>query len=295
VILAYLGSGEPPLLPKYEFLNVPDSHRFVVKMFQECNYLQANEGGIDPIHVSFLHRSLQEREGGQYSGVRGTDDSFYSLWGRDVAPAIEMELIDFGLRIYTVRKVGADKFYLRVTNFIYPNLSAFPAQTGAEGYNVNWHVPIDDTHHWKYAFVFSREKPLDTGLISRGRAEMTPDYRLIRNNANRYLQDRESMKTQSFSGIGFDVPSQDACVTEGQGPIQDRTREHLVSSDKAVVAARKLLSKAISDVLDGRDAPHVVRDPKSNRFSHLVVISELLPAVTDWKEYTKRAEGEARP
>jgi hypothetical protein len=263
-------------------------------MFQECNYLQGNEGGIDPVHVSFLHRSLEEREGGQYSGVRGTEASFTTLWGRDVAPIIETELTDFGLRIYTVRRMGGDKFYLRVTNFIYPNMSAFPAQTGAEGYNVNWHVPIDDTHHWKYAFVFSRERPLDTGLISRGRAEMTPDYRLRRNKANRYLQDRESMKTQTFSGMGFDVPAQDACVTEGQGPIQDRTQEHLVSSDKVIVAARKLLVKAINDVCEGGDAPHMVREARSNRFSHLVVLSELLPAVTDWREYTKKAEGEAR-
>ena len=45
--------------------------------------------------------------------------------------------------------------YLRVSYFILPNLSAFPGQTGGEGYSVNWHVPIDDTHHWKYTFVYS--------------------------------------------------------------------------------------------------------------------------------------------
>src|SRR5919107_13480 len=55
IIFTYMGPGEPPLLPGYEFLNVPDDHRVVTKIFQECNYLQANEGNQDPIHLSFLH------------------------------------------------------------------------------------------------------------------------------------------------------------------------------------------------------------------------------------------------
>jgi phenylpropionate dioxygenase-like ring-hydroxylating dioxygenase large terminal subunit len=290
VIFAYMGTGEPPLLPAYEYLNAADGHVYAIKHYHECNYLQSNEGNIDPVHLSFLHRRLGD--GGTVG--EGAGDRV-NLVGIDLSPTTEVELTDFGLRIYTVRKVGADKFYLRVSNFIYPNFSAFPGQSGSEGYSVNWHVPIDDTHHWKYVFVFNRKRPLDREAVRRSRVEMTPDYKMTRNKANRYLQDREAMKTVTFSGIGFNFQAQDACATEGPGPIQDRTQEHLVSSDKAIVAARKLLLKAINDVCEGREAPHVVRDAKSNRFPHLVVISELLPAVTDWKEYTKRAEGEARP
>ena len=96
----------------------------------------------------------------------------------------------------------------------------------------------------------------------RGRDELQPDYRMIRNKANRYLQDRASMKNKSFSGIGYNFQAQDACVIEGAGTIQDRTKEHLVTSDKAIVAARKLLLKGIQDVKEGRDPLHVVRDPK---------------------------------
>src|SRR5215210_6017957 len=40
IIFAYLGPGEPPLLPAYEALTVPDDHRFVIKYFHDCNYLQ---------------------------------------------------------------------------------------------------------------------------------------------------------------------------------------------------------------------------------------------------------------
>ncbi len=293
VIFTYMGPGEPPLLPNYEFLNVSPEHRFVAKIFHECNYQQANEGNIDPVHLSFLHRFLESREE-RYSGVRGTEESHYNLVGRDIAPSIEVELTDFGVRIYTVRKQGADKVYLRVSYFILPNLSAFPGQTGGEGYSVNWHVPIDDTHHWKYTFVFSRGEPLDKALISRARSELTSDHRLVRDNANRYIQDRESMKTKTYSGMGYGFQAHDVFATSSQGAIQDRTQEHLVSSDKAIVAARKLLEKAIRDVQEGREPPHVIRALSLNRFPHLLVISDMIPEATDCKEYTKSLEAEAR-
>src|SRR6185437_7232417 len=80
--------------------------------------------------------------------------------------------------------------------------------------------------------------------IRKRRTEITPDYRSVRNKANRYLQDRASMKRETFSGIGFNFDAHDLCVIEGAGPIQDRTQEHLASSDMPVVVARKVRMKA---------------------------------------------------
>lgn len=293
VIFAYMGPGKAPLLPNYEFLSVPSDHRLVCKIFHECNYLQANEGNIDPVHLSYLHRFLEGREE-RYRGVRGAEESHYNLVGRDLAPTIEVELTDFGVRIYTARKQPGDNIYLRVSYFILPNLSAFPGQTGGQGYSVNWHVPIDDTHHWKYMFVFSREAPLDMAVIQRERSELTSDHRLVRNNANRFMQDRESMKTKTYTGMGHGFQAHDVFATSSQGAVQDRTTEHLVSSDKAIVAARKLMEKAIRDIQEGREPPHVIRTPSQNRFPDLLVLSDMIPSTTDWKGYTKRLEAEAR-
>ena len=156
----YMGPGEPPLLPNYDFLDAAADHLYTSKIFHDCNYLQANEGNIDPVHLSYLHRFLEVREEG-YRGVRGAQESHYNLVARNSAPLIDVELVDFGLRIYTVRKLENDKSYLRVSYFILPSLSAFPGQTGGEGYSINWHVPIDDTHHWKYSFVYSAGAPLE--------------------------------------------------------------------------------------------------------------------------------------
>jgi phenylpropionate dioxygenase-like ring-hydroxylating dioxygenase large terminal subunit len=292
VIFAYLGPGEPPLLPNYEFLTTRDDHVFAIKHYHECNYLQSSEGNIDPVHLSYLHRRLDG--GGRDNGDARSESGGTQLVGRDIAPTTEVELTDFGARIYTVRKIPPDKYYLRVSNFVFPNLSAFPGQTGSRGYSVNWHVPIDDTHHWKYVFIFSREASLDKDAVRRARVEMTPDYKMTRNKANRYRQDRDSMKSATYSGIGFNFQAQDACATEGAGPVEDRTKEHLVSSDKAIVAARKLLLKAVQDLEESKDPPHVAREGRRNSFSDLVVLSELLSDGTDWKEYTRKRVSESK-
>lgn len=289
-IFGYMGPGEPPLLPDYEFLAVPEEQRTLTKILVNCNYLQANEGNIDPVHLSFLHQKLEEAEKDPRRIVPGSDSSDNSLLAKDIAPTIEVDVTDFGLRIYAIRKSGPASCYLRVTNFILPNLAAIGGSTVAEGYSVHWHVPIDDARHWKYIFMFSRERALDPELRNKNTAETTPDYRLSRNETNRYQQDRASMRTKSFTGMGFNFQAHDAFATESQGAIQDRTAENLVSSDKAIVAARKLLLNAISDVKAGREPQHVIRDPNLNRFPHLIVHSELVPASTDWKQYIKKLE-----
>jgi hypothetical protein len=155
-------------------------------------------------------------------------------------------------------------------------------------------VPVDDTHHWKYTFVYSAKSPLQKEVVSRERSELTSDYRLVRNQANRYLQDREAMKTHTYAGMGSGFQAHDAFATTSQGPVQHRSAEHLVSSDKAIVAARKLLEKAIKDVQAGREPPHVIRTPEENWLPHLLVVSDMISDDSDWKEYTKTLETEAR-
>lgn len=293
VIFTYMGPGEAPLLPNYEFLNQPAGHYCVYKVYHECNYLQANEGNIDPVHLSFLHRFLEHKEE-RYTGVRGTDESHYNLIAKAQPPTLDVEITDFGVRIYSVRQMGDDKIYLRVSNFVLPNLSTFPGQTGGQGYGINWHVPIDDTHHWKYCFFFNREAPLDQAVIDKSLAEVDEHYRPVRNELNHFMQDRQSMQTQTYTGMGSGFQSHDAFATGSQGAVQDRTQENIVSSDIAIVAARKLMEKAIRDIQDGREPSHVMRKPEQNNLSHLLVISDLVSGVSDWKGYTRAMEQEAR-
>lgn len=288
-IFAYLGPGEPPLLPAYEFLTVPAPQRYASKALHECNYLQGNEGNIDPAHLSYLHKMFREGNGwARPDLVPGGRASSNTLFGRDVAPTLEVEETDFGVRIFALRDAGNDQTYLRVSNFIYPNLAAFPGGGAAVGFSVNWHVPIDDYVHWKYTFSFRRTAPLDRGAFAGARStELTADYRLVRNQRNRYLQDREEMNDRTFSGVGTSFVVHDACATETMGAIQDRTEERLGTTDKAIVMARLLLLRAIHDVQSGREAPHVVRDPQANRFPLLGAVDMAIPKSADWRTIWK--------
>jgi hypothetical protein len=51
--------------------------------------------------------------------------------------------------------------------------------------------------------------------------------------------------------MGDDINVHDQWAVESQGRIQDRTKEHLGSSDRAISAYRRLLKKSIDQVKKG--------------------------------------------
>ncbi|MBM2813175.1 MAG: phthalate 4,5-dioxygenase [Chloroflexi bacterium] len=123
VVFAYLGPGAPPILPSYYFLTGPDECTFAHKYYHDCNYLQSNEGNIDPSHLSYLHHFLKEDTAAVpwSEGSNGAAVSSNTLFGRDTSPQLEADETDYGVRIFSVRNAGPTEKYLRVTNFIYPN------------------------------------------------------------------------------------------------------------------------------------------------------------------------------
>src|SRR5665213_1585771 len=55
VVWTYMGPPElMPDFPWLEWAEVPETHRFVTRHLQECNWLQAFEGGFDTSHLTFL-------------------------------------------------------------------------------------------------------------------------------------------------------------------------------------------------------------------------------------------------
>jgi len=283
-----MGPGEPPLFPNYEPFLAPPGHLLVTKIFHECNYFQANEGNLDPSHVSYLHRQANVPENLKRT-VKGTDGKLpLALYEADAAPEIETEETDYGVRIFSIRNTEERRIFFRVTNFILPNMATIPGPMSGDGYNLYCHVPIDDTHHWRYDVVFRRSAPMEEKDIRRNQEildELTPDYRPKRNRANRYLQDRESMKSWSFSGMGRIFNVQDSAIVEGCGDIVDRGHEFLGSSDRAIIAARRQMLRAIREVQAGKQAPHVIRSEEANHFPHLTVVSEVIADGSDWQNF----------
>jgi phenylpropionate dioxygenase-like ring-hydroxylating dioxygenase large terminal subunit len=85
ILWAYMGPPEKqPPLPEWEFAMVPPDHRFVSKRTQECNWLQAMEGGIDSSHVAFLHSGEINRDP-LFKGSKGNQ---YNLG--DMKPVFEV-------------------------------------------------------------------------------------------------------------------------------------------------------------------------------------------------------------
>jgi hypothetical protein len=210
---------------------------------------------------------------------------------KHVCPDLEIEETRFGIRIYATRDHGDGTKHLRVTNFVMPNLCAIGGRDllwGAGGYHIHAHVPIDDHTHWRWEFVFHSQADMDIDdIIQNFESERTPDWRHIRNQSNRYMQDREEMKYKTFGGFGDNFPVHDANVTETMGRIQDRTEEHLGSTDIAIAAQRRMLFQAIEEIEQGNDPLHVLRDEAENDYADMVVLTEDIAADKDIKEHCR--------
>src|SRR5712692_2349482 len=99
IIFAYLGPGEPPLLPNYEFLAVPEAQRYATKYYQDCSYLQGSEGNLDPVHNNLLHHpnhNLEHVQDGRVHGFRGGRGPVPGRQSLDCAPT------EFGLELCDV-------------------------------------------------------------------------------------------------------------------------------------------------------------------------------------------------
>jgi nitrite reductase/ring-hydroxylating ferredoxin subunit len=263
LIWAYLGPPRSmPDLPQFEWAVVAAGHRYVSKRWQDSNYLQAVEGGIDSSHVSFLHSTVS---GG--ATVAATLGIQSYMW-RDRAPRFTVGKTDYGLVIGARRDAEADSYYWRVTQYLLPTATIIPARhDGTAPLNGHFWVPIDDENCWNYSITWLPERPLSAEQIAdlesgnSIHAGVDPlTYRPLRNRENDYLIDRDEQRRVSFTGIRG-VSEQDSAVQESMGRIVDRTQEHLGTSDTAVIAARRLLLRE-ARALQAGDEPFAATHPE---------------------------------
>ncbi|MDP8015158.1 aromatic ring-hydroxylating dioxygenase subunit alpha [Prescottella equi] len=260
IIFTYMGPGDPPPFPEFDCFTAPDEYTFAFKGLWESNWLQGLEGGIDPSHVSFLHRFVGEDPrdvyGQQFSEeVAGTGLKLSKLVGDSYRPDIEVEQAEHGLRVFALRQLTEDVKHVRITNLMFPN--AFVVPFGNAKVFTQWHVPIDDeNHYWFMIFYDFAEKTDKETLLAQRLAEVTlPDYRPVRNRANNWGFDVEEQKNVTYTGMGLDINVHDQWAVESMGPIQDRTQERLGVSDRAVTANRRMLLRALESFEQGGPIP----------------------------------------
>jgi phthalate 4,5-dioxygenase oxygenase subunit len=256
IVWAYMGPpGKEPAPPALEWVEVAAERRFISKRLQECNYLQAMEGGIDSSHVSFLHSGALQKDP-LFVGSRGND---YNL--RDRMPVFEIEEFAGGLLIGARRNAEAGRYYWRITPWIVPFYTIIPPRAGHPIGAHAW-VPIDDESCWAWSINYHPTRALKDSEVTAMRngagihVTYVPGTFVPRaNRANDYLIDRAAQKAgETYSGVAG-IAMQDASLQESMGPIQDRTREHLTSTDNGIILTRRLLLRAAKAVREGQEPP----------------------------------------
>jgi phthalate 4,5-dioxygenase oxygenase subunit len=251
VLFAYLGEGEAPAFPALDCFVAPDAYTFAFKGYWDCNWLQALEVGIDPAHASWLHRFFGDEDpaasyGRQFRGTPSDSQMPISKVLREFSrPEIRVERADYGMRLQTLRRISDAHTHIRVTNVLFPQ--AFVIPMNAEMTISQWHVPVDDTGCYWYAIFTSFGAPVDKATMRDQRLKTypAPDYKPVFSRSNSWGFNAEEQEKQTFTGMGFDINIHDQWACESQGPIQDRTRENLGSTDKGIVLYRRLLMDAI--------------------------------------------------
>ena len=253
LVWAYLGPVDKmPPAPKFAWTQVPEGRRHVTKVIEECNYLQALEGGIDTSHAPILHRLLTDNS--TRGGLKPSNP-----FVRGKAPNLRVDITDYGYLYAGVRPLGDGDIHVRTYHFIMPFHQIRPSRSGSGLPTDAGHiwVPIDDHSCMVYNWIYSvsdqpltAEDRLERGLGNGPLHVDQTTFRSFQNRTNNYGLDRKVQKTESYSGIDG-INQQDRALQESMGRVVDRSREHLGPADKAIIQARKLLREAVKAVEAG--------------------------------------------
>ena len=252
LVWAFMGPEPAPLLPPWDLFVMPNSLRQIGIMNLNCNWLQCHENTGDPAHSVYLHGNLFEyvlRKQGKLD-ERAADGQMHTLYAR-MKMGVGIESLYANATRYGMEKgikysraLGADRDRVsRHSTVIFP----FYTQTGGPGMvrqEFQIRVPVDDTntYHINYGCYMAPEEVPAPGQ------ESIPYYDVP-------LFDDEGKPILDF------VLAQDAHAWISQGPITDRTQEHLGRTDLPIVFMRRQFEEQMRIVEDGGDPMNVFRDP----------------------------------
>ena len=227
LVFAYIGPAPAPVLPRYDLLALDDCDRAIWASDDHCNWAQRAENGMDPYHSMALHASV-------YPSIALK------------RPEIEYTPTWYGFRTASQYPGGARN----IVHDIFPSSTrrhnARAGSIPSDFFHIR--VPTDDVTTTTF-FVESRFKPQGPYKREcRGLHHNTPGvYKRVEDG-------------------WWDLASedQDRAAQESQGPIHDRTKEILGTSDRGVVMWRKVAFDSIAAVKAGRDPHGIVRDAGRN-------------------------------
>ena len=297
IVWTHMGrSKELPALPDLEFLRVGDEDRQYRLFFQDCNYLQVLEGGIDPTHVMWLH-SPYDLADEELSATQQPDQHRVAQRSGARTP-LDVAIADTagGFTYGAKRPAGAGESLWRINQFILPFYTMPP---GGDQKQARAYMPVDDEScvKWQIKWFPSKNIKASSKETLRGafaeEAYDTPTnavpfghVRAKAKKTNDYLIDWELHKQRRFGIAGVNL--QDVCVTENEGPapILDRTKEHLCAGDLSIIKARRMLLEAAKSLREKNTAPPGACDPSVYRVRGCAVV---IPDHVDWVEGARQS------
>ncbi len=246
---AYLGPKPAPAIPKYDLLARRDGRRrIVVHPRLDCNWFASAENALDPAHLQVLHQDMPQSKKRPVNTTRGFTD--------------DIESFDFRLTPYGIMK---KRLYKNGTVDEHPFIFPTHLRTRAS----MWlRTPIDDTHTMQIVINFR---------LAEDRRELEEEDPPVE-----YLPPYKDPPDalHPFTKFNFYTPrgqplTQDSVMWETQGPVADRTREHLATSDRGIIMLRELMKSEIDKVRRGLDPMGIVRDP-----DHLMIDTNLAKSLS---------------
>jgi len=227
----YLGPLPAPVIAKYDVWARTDGWHWIRALPRlDCNWLQAMENSVDTCHLHILHQELITRGFTVRGTTRGTID--------------DLEKFDFYEVPYGImkRRAFADGD-MEEHPLIFPNILRQANRTQIR-------VPIDDTHTWVLYVHFVPGKNENSSDQEEVPVDVRPPFKNPTEGVHPFITYRLD-----------EVDAQDFMAWETQGPISDRTRERLATSDYGVVMYREMLRREIEKVRQNLDPMNVFRDP----------------------------------
>ncbi|MDB5582453.1 MAG: (2Fe-2S)-binding protein [Bradyrhizobium sp.] len=264
IIWTYLGPSdvEPPFMDYYWF-SVPADQRWISQQIIDANYVQVVEGSLDPTHFGILHRDSMVN----VNEIAADGATTNSVLG-DLAPKIQLTRTDYGFVLYTSRAETETHMRVRPTVFVAPSTMVIPTGTSENTGGMIIVTPIDDYRSMQIFLRWDDQEKIglephrsdmqayfgvsDALLESMALTRSTCDRPGKPSMINAFYQDRAAIAAgRTATGLQNFVP-EDVAMTVSQGPIADRSEEHLVKADIGCVELRRLLLDTAKCVAAGQ-------------------------------------------
>lgn len=286
MLWAYMGppAKEPPF-PRWQFMDFAHENLYLTRLDSASNYMQVLEGGADSSHVGILHANVARPgwKDGEFH-ANEDDNNPAALVSADSAPDFLVEDTEFGFHYAALRPMpgpdGKPMNNVRITPIIMPSTRIIAARAMS---TLIFEVPIDDHNTRTMAVGYRNDGgPFDKVSYEAVRGRDNPEmvdhktWRYLGTWENNFGQDRGSM-TDNWSGMNGLV-MEDLAMSMCPGPIVDRTGEHLVAADVAIVRARRQLLESARRLQKGADPFGVSAD-----VHEVKGYEETVPADSPWQ------------